>query len=99
MAWVYGYTQKCKQCGEDFKSKRWDAQFCGQNCRKAHGRKRENANRDGQRLFADMKQYMKLLDDPDVKEVAMGWLMQIQRHSPALSVTVAAVTDNHVDNQ
>lgn len=86
----------CKQCKQPFSANRSDAMFCGANCRKAHQRKRKQVDIDGKRLLGALRAYALHVHDDDVKEIALGWLMQIA-HQPALSVTLAAVTDKSTE--
>jgi hypothetical protein len=72
------YSRQCKNCGEPLGRKRWDAKFCGQNCRKAWSRRKDQIKREFERaelaicgLLAFEDQY------PDLKPL-------IQEHLKAL---------------
>jgi hypothetical protein len=83
--WKYAKCT-CKQCGRTFEASRYDAKFCGQNCRKAHSRKRENADKDGKTLFYSLQRYAQLRSDDDLRGVVEGWLIQIKEMIPQLEM-------------
>jgi hypothetical protein len=103
----YYQDKTCEMCGNSFQASRWDAKFCGQNCRKKFSRRKEQIRRAASSAIAEIRFIQSMMRQHEDLQIVGGLeiekiLSEARNVTPdrashlagQANVTLATVTDN-----